>query len=449
MNDYTEQIKKFYKNFNIVLDIIKIVDSYSVTRYFIKLDRTNKTKITNVEKLVDDLGVELNVKNIKFTIDFENGGIVFEIPKKTRQTLYFDDLQSPTNAENGLQVCFGKDLNNNDFMVNLCETPHLLIAGTTGSGKSMFINSILINLLKTYKKDDLELYLIDPKRVELNIYKDTCQVKAFVDTLEKTKSLLALSIAEIEERYKKMEKINCRNIISYNKKTTAKLPYKLIIIDELADIILQDKKNKLKNDLQGFDTLENQIVRIAQIGRACGVHLIVATQRPSSDVITGLIKANIPSRVAFSVSSKIDSRIILDEKGAEKLTGKGDLLFKMVGDEELHRLQAPLVTDENIEKIVANNKDFSKINEAIEKEQQKKKQLRKEIQETKKAIEKEKRKAIALLTIKFLGILIFPCSTFLFLMFLLWQPGFWIMILFIISMYIFGVNKTIKKYDTT
>ena len=192
----------------------------------------------------------------------------------------------------------------------------------------------------------MELSLIDPKKVELSIYKNCEQVKEIANNLTETKQVLKDVLLEIDYRYRQLECYNCRNIESYNKKViSTRFPYKVIVIDELADIILQDRQEPTanrKNPLQE-QSLESLICRIAQIGRACGVHLIVATQRPSSDIITGLIKANIPSRVAFSVSSKIDSRVILDEKGAEKLTGKGDILFKMVGDEEIHRLQGAFV----------------------------------------------------------------------------------------------------------
>ena len=350
--DYTNNIINFYKNYNIDLCVTNIIDSYSITRYFIKIDRTNKTRIVNVEKLIDDLAVELNVKNVKMSIDVETGGIVFEIPKKNRKTLNLKDINYNMQTKEGLKVCFGKDLNNNDYIVNLCSTPHLLIAGTTGSGKSMFINNLLINLITNYKKDYLQLSLIDPKKVELNIYKNVEQVQKIANNLNDAKKILQDALIEIDKRYKLLENSNTRNIINYNKKSGNKLPYRIIVIDELADIILQDKKNKNIQEIKSEMSLENLIVRIAQIGRACGVHLIVATQRPSSDVITGLIKANIPSRVAFSVSSKIDSRIVLDSKGAEKLTGKGDLLFKMVGNEEIIRIQAPFVSDEEVESIV-------------------------------------------------------------------------------------------------
>ncbi len=387
MEDIKQKIIDFYKNYDINISIEKIVEAYQVDRYFLRLDRSNKTRIMNIEKLVDDLSAELGIKNIKFTTDFETGGIVFEIPKKDRKTLYIKDLAGACElASKGLQVCFGKDLNNNNYIVDLCNTPHLLIAGTTGSGKSMFINSILINLLNNYKKDYLELSLIDPKKVELSIYKNVKQVKEIANTLSESRKVLENILLEIDTRYKQLELINCRNIESYNQKAFNKMPYKVIIIDELADILLQDKKecqNAIKRGLN-VNSLENIICRIAQIGRACGVHLIVATQRPSSDIITGLIKANIPSRVAFSVSSRIDSRVILDEKGAEKLTGKGDMLFKMVGDEEIHRIQGAFVSDEEIEKAVNENIDQEEIQK-----QKEMKQLKQQLEEKQK-IEYEK-----------------------------------------------------------
>lgn len=349
--DYTQQIKDFYKNFNIDLDITNIIESYSVTRYFVELDRTNKTRIANVERLVDDLAVELNIKNIKFTIDYETGKIVLEIPNRHRKPLDFKDISYTIQETKGLTVCLGKGLNNNNYKINLCDTPHLLVAGTTGSGKSVFINSIICQLISNYSKNELELSLIDPKKVELSIYKNVEHVTDIATDLQSATTVLQNAIKQVEQRYKLLEENNTRNIENYNKKAYNKLPYKLIIIDELADILLQDKKNR-KRTINNEMTLEGYIVRIAQIGRACGVHLIVATQRPSSDVITGLIKANIPSRVAFSVSSKVDSRIILDDKGAEKLTGKGDLLFKMVGNEEITRIQSPFISDEEVESIV-------------------------------------------------------------------------------------------------
>ncbi len=436
MEEIKQEIIDFYKNYNINISIEKVVEAYQVNRYFIKLDRTNKTRITNVEKLVEDLSVELGIKNIKFTKDFETGGIVFEIPKKDRKTLYLKDIEYTDNEKKGLQVCFGKDLNNNNYIVNLCETPHLLVAGTTGSGKSVFINSILINLLNNYKKDYLELSLIDPKKVELSIYKNCEQVKEIANNLTDTKQILKNTLLEIDKRYKILENDNCRNIEGFQRKhnTYYSMPYKVIIIDELADIILQDRqeqKANRKNPLQE-QSLESLICRIAQIGRACGVHLIVATQRPSSDIITGLIKANIPSRVAFSVSTKIDSRVVLDDRGAEKLTSKGDMLFKMVGDEEVHRLQGAFVSDEEIEKTVDENTNKQEYEELKKRDEERRKAKLLELKDSKQQEQNKKQEYIKPKSDIIIGafgswlsnafICVFSCIIPLIIMFLLAPP---------------------------
>lgn len=462
MEDIKQSIINFYKNYDVNIAIEKVVEAFQVNRYFIKLDRSNKTRITNVEKLVDDLAAELGIKNIKFTTDFETGGIVFEIPKKDRKTLYLKDIEYIDSNQKGLQVCLGKDLNNNNYIINLCDTPHLLVAGTTGSGKSVFINSILINLLNNYKKDYLQISLIDPKKVELSIYKNCEQVKEIANNLAETKQILKNALLDIDYRYRQLETYNCRNIESYNKKAIIpKFPYKVIIIDELADIILQDRQEQTSNRKKTLQeqSLESLICRIAQIGRACGVHLIVATQRPSSDIITGLIKSNIPSRVAFSVSTKIDSRVILDDNGAEKLTGKGDMLFKMVGDEEIHRLQGAYVSDEEIEKAVDENTNKEEIKrQEVEKmaiiQQQKEQEEQQRI--LKEKAEKERKKQENELKFEavinnimqwFLGVIIMLFSSFIWLigMFFICRPVFWIFILIIIFAIVYTLFDGIKR----
>ena len=440
MEEIKQNIINFYKNYDINILIDKVVEAYQVDRYFIKLDRSNKTRIANVEKLVDDLSAELSIKNIKFTTDFETGGIVFEIPKKDRKTLLLKDIEYIDSNKKGLQVCLGKDLNNNNYMINLCDTPHLLVAGTTGSGKSVFINSILINLLNNYKKDYLQVSLIDPKKVELSIYKNCEQVKEIANNLAETTQILKNALLDIDYRYRQLETYNCRNIESYNKKEIIpKFPYKVIIIDELADIILQDRQEQTsnrKNPLQE-QSLESLICRIAQIGRACGVHLIVATQRPSSDII----------------------RVILDDKGAEKLTGKGDMLFKMVGDEEIHRLQGAYVSDEEIEKAVDENTDKEEIKrQEAEKmallQQQKEKEEQQRI--LKEKAEKERKKQENELKFEavinnimqwFLGVIIMLFGSFigLVLMFFICRPVFWILILGIIFAIVYALFDGIKR----
>ena len=351
--DYSSQIEEFYNQYNIKLSVKKHIQSYSITRFFASIE--SKTKLSAIENLVEDLSLSLNIKNIKISIDYESGLLAFEIPNRKRKTLYFSEILQDNVENEGLQIPIGKDLNNNTYTIDLCKTPHLLVAGTTGSGKSVFLNTVLLNLINNYDDEYLNLFLIDPKRVELSIYKNIRQVDVggIARTLEGSKRMLLDILSKINERYELLEKSNTRSIASYNKKSSDKLPYIVIVIDELADILMQDRKSNRKKIKENFEnSLESIICRIAQIGRACGVHLIVATQRPSSDVIKGLIKANIPSRVAFSVSNGVDSRVILDTRGAEKLTGQGDMLFKMVGDEELHRIQGAFVSDEEVENVV-------------------------------------------------------------------------------------------------
>lgn len=349
--DHSEQIEKFYNIFKIDLKVTKYIDSLSVSRFYATIQ--GKTKINAVEKLTSELSIFLGVKNVNLIIDSINNCIIFEIPKKTRQNLVLKDIikDNSTNKK-GLQVAFGKDLNNNIFKVDLCKMPHLLVAGTTGSGKSVFLNTIILNLLYNYTPQELNLLMIDPKKVELSIYKDIPHLKTEIATdTDTAKKVLDFAIDEMLKRYELLQQNKSRSIETYNEKSIHKMPYLLIIIDELADLMLSDIKTKLGSDLTGTTKIDEKICRIAQMGRACGVHLIVATQRPSTDVITGLIKANIPSRIAFSVSNLYDSKVILDQKGAEKLTGNGDMYFKQVGNDELIRIQGAFVSDDEVEKI--------------------------------------------------------------------------------------------------
>lgn len=349
--NYTNKLIEFYKMFNINIKITNYIKSLSVSRYYATF--TGKTRIKSIESLTSELSIFLGTKNIKTTIDSLNNSIIFEIPNNTRQALYFTNIIKENTKKEGLQVCFGKDLNNNNYYVDLCKTPHLLISGTTGSGKSVFINNIILNLLYNYTPKELNLIMIDPKKVELSIYKNIPHLKAEIATeTETAKKLLDYVIKEMYKRYELLQEQNTRNIENYNKKVNEKMPYLVIIIDELADLMLSDTKTKLGVDLIGQQRIDDKICRIAQMGRACGIHLIVATQRPSTDVITGLIKANIPSRVAFSVSNMYDSKVILDIKGAEKLTGNGDMYYKPIGNNDLVRIQSPFVSDEEVERIV-------------------------------------------------------------------------------------------------
>lgn len=353
-----EQIEEFYKKFEIDLQVSNIIDTYSITRYFLELDKNSTTRIAKIEKLTEDLAVFLGIKNIRYTRDYATGGIVLEIPKEQRNILQYKEIEAQA-TDKGISICFGKDLNNNDLMVDLCTTPHLLVAGTTGSGKSCFINSIISQIIEKYPYQKVKLSLIDPKRVELSKYKNAKHVAEFADNTESARAILTRALIEIEERYQYIEEKGLRDMKEYYKSNYCApglMFYKFIIIDEVADLLLQDKKtNKRRLDTKEL-SIENLIVRIAQIGRACGVHLIIATQRPSSDIITGLIKANVPSRVALSVSTKVDSRVILDTAGAEKLLGNGDALVKIIGNDEIVRIQAPYITNQEIDEIIEKHK---------------------------------------------------------------------------------------------
>ncbi len=367
-------IEKFYKKIGIEIKIINHINSCSVVTYYATID-TTETTIKQIENRVNDLSLFCGVKNINILLDYSNKYIVFEVPKQKRQILEYKTFnKSIDNLQNGLCVNVGTTTKNEIYNINLCKMPHLLIAGTTGSGKSMLINTMLISLFQNYSPYELQALLIDPKQVEFSIYENIPHLyNKIVTTTEETRKQLTNVLIEIDRRYTILKNNNVKNIETYNNINNNKMPYLLIVIDELADLFMQDKKSKLKVDMLGEKRIEDLICRIAQVGRACGVHLIVATQRPSSDIITGLIKSNIPSRIALSVATSTDSRIILDTKGAEKLQGNGDLLLKVIGNQELIRMQGAYISESEIETEIKNI--ITKNNKYIE-EQQKKQQIK-------------------------------------------------------------------------
>lgn len=342
------KIEQFYKGNKINLSIIRKVESLQLTTFFSKIDCYDIKTINKIIKLQNALCLYLQIDNINIKQDNTSGCIVFEIPKDKRGVLSFTELQKDyIKDRNGLYVNLGMSTKNEVYNLDLCKTPHLLIAGTTGSGKSVLINSILTSLLLNYSPSELELILIDVKQVEFSIYKDIPHLLCkTITNLTDTKVVLSQCIDDINKRYERLKNTNCRNIQEYNRISETEMKYRLIVIDELAELFMLENKSKLRADLEGYDRIENQLCRIAQIGRACGVHLILSTQRPSTDVITGLLKSNIPSRIALSVSSAVDSKVILDSLGAEKLTGKGDMLLKLIGNSETTRLQSAFISDE-------------------------------------------------------------------------------------------------------
>ena len=336
-------------SFGVKTKILDICRGPSVTRY--ELQPQAGIKVSRITSLADDIALNLATAGVRIEAPIPGKPAVgIEVPNKIRSTVNIRSVfeaQSYINMRSPLTMALGKDIAGQAQVADLCKMPHLLIAGSTGSGKSVCVNSIIISFLFRSGPEDVKLILIDPKVVELAEYNGIPHLLMPVVTEpRKAAGALGASVAEMERRYKLFAENNVRDIKSYNKMAKQNpamehLPYIAIVIDELADLMMVAGKE-----------VEDYICRIAQKARAAGIHLIVATQRPSVDVITGLIKANIPSRIAFAVSSQIDSRTILDSGGAEKLLGNGDMLFLPVGAAKPVRVQGTYVTDEEISAVL-------------------------------------------------------------------------------------------------
>ena len=307
-------------------------------------------KVSKILTLQDDLAMALKAQTIRIQAPIPGKDVVgIEVPNQNLETIYLKEiLESEVfkNASSPLTMALGKDIVGAPFVTDLKKLPHLLIAGTTGSGKSVGINAMLLSLLYRNSPQTLRLMMIDPKMLEFSIYNDIPHLLIPVIT-EAKKAITALSnmVAEMERRYKIMSQTRTKNIESYNEKMKSEggeqFPYIVVIIDELADLMMTSGKD-----------VELYIGRLAQMARASGIHLIVATQRPSVDVVTGLIKANLPSRISYRVGQRIDSKVILDQMGAESLLGRGDMLFTPPGSPGVIRLHAPFASEKEIETIV-------------------------------------------------------------------------------------------------
>ena len=307
-------------------------------------------KVSKILTLQDDLAMALKAQTIRIQAPIPGKDVVgIEVPNQNLETIYLKEiLESEVfkNASSPLTMALGKDIVGAPFVTDLKKLPHLLIAGTTGSGKSVGINAMLLSLLYRNSPQTLRLMMIDPKMLEFSIYNDIPHLLTPVIT-EAKKAITALSnmVAEMERRYKIMSQTRTKNIESYNEKMKSEggeqFPYIVVIIDELADLMMNSGKD-----------VELYIGRLAQMARASGIHLIVATQRPSVDVVTGLIKANLPSRISYRVGQRIDSKVILDQMGAESLLGRGDMLFTPPGSPGVIRLHAPFASEKEIETIV-------------------------------------------------------------------------------------------------
>lgn len=345
------------KNFNVDGKIISITNGPSLTRYEFK--PSPGIKVSKIKGLSDDIALKLAVPRVRIAPVPNKAAIGIEVPNKStnlvniRQVLSSKEFKS---TDKKLNVVLGKSISGKTVIADLADMPHLLIAGATGSGKSVCVNTIVTSILYSATPDEVKFLMIDPKVVELSHYNGIPHLVLPVVTDPK-KAAIALNwaVKEMEERYEKFAKTFTRDLQSYNVKfPEGKMSQIVVIIDELADLMMVAPKQ-----------VENSIARIAQKARAAGIHLIVATQRPSVDVITGVIKANIPSRISFAVSSAVDSRTILDEGGAEKLLGKGDMLYRPVGAPKPIRLQGAFISDEEVSRtteFIKNQIDKEKIN---------------------------------------------------------------------------------------
>ncbi len=344
IGDLLEKLSKF----NIEGDVVRTYAGPVVTTFEFK--PAAHIKVSKILGLQDDLAMALRAQTIRIQAPVPGKDVVgIEIPNKQIDTIYLREILEDNifrKSKSPLTIALGKDIVGKPFVTDLKKLPHLLIAGTTGSGKSVGINAMILSLLYRNSPDQLRLMMIDPKMLEFSIYNDIPHLLTPVITQPK-KAITALSnmVGEMERRYQMMSQTRTKNIETYNEKAKKQkmepLPYIVVIIDELADLMMTGGKD-----------VEFSISRLAQMARASGIHLIVATQRPSVDVVTGLIKANLPSRISFKVGQKIDSKVILDTVGAESLLGRGDMLFTPPGGGGLIRLHAPWSSEEEIENIV-------------------------------------------------------------------------------------------------
>jgi DNA segregation ATPase FtsK/SpoIIIE, S-DNA-T family len=341
-----EALVQTLAHFGVEATVVGQISGPRVTRYELQL--APGTKVSKVAALKDDLSYALATTEIRILAPIPGKQAVgVELPNSSPSYValgdIFDDLPATASP---LSVWLGKDISGSSVWTDLARMPHILIAGTTGSGKSGCINTILTSILLRSTPDDVRLILIDPKKIELNYYEAIPHLLTPVVSSPKEASIvLANVVSEMERRYERLSQVRARSLNEANRAFRSRgepaLPYLLVVIDELADLMMIAPQD-----------VEDAVIRLAQKSRAVGIHLVLATQRPSVDVITGMIKANVPSRIAFAVSSQTDSRVILDASGAESLLGQGDMLFKPLGTSRLQRLQGAFVTEEEIALIV-------------------------------------------------------------------------------------------------
>ncbi len=335
-------LESVFQDFNIDVRVVNVKLGPVVTLF--EILPAAGIKINTIINLADDISRSMGVGAVRISQIYGTQYLGVEVPNEQRETVTIKELLSNDNFKNTsskIPICIGKDISGNIEVIDLSKTPHLLVAGTTGSGKSVFINTLLASLLYKFSPDDLRLILIDPKMLELSVYNDIAHLLTPVVT-EPKKAILALKwvCKEMERRYSLMNEENTRSLEGYNQKSIEKLPYIIVFIDEMADLMMTAGKE-----------VEHYVQRLAQMARACGIHLVMATQRPSVDIITGSIKANFPSRISFQVASKYDSRTVLGEIGAEQLLGNGDMLMSKNGG-NIVRYQSAFISDNEVNKLI-------------------------------------------------------------------------------------------------
>lgn len=350
-----DKLEKTLLSFGVEAKILEVTKGPSVTRF--ELQPKAGIKVSKIVNLSDDIALGLAAKGVRIEAPIPGkSAIGIEVPNKEQTPVFFREILESNEFKNNnykVACALGKDITGKCIVTDISKMPHVLIAGATGSGKSVCINTLIVSILYKYSPEDVKLLMVDPKVVELSVYNGIPHLLIPVVTdPKKAAAALNWAVNEMTRRYKLFADNGVRNIDSYNelvKKGVVeeKLPYIVIIIDELADLMMACPRD-----------VEDYICRLAQMARAAGMHLVIATQRPSVDVITGLIKANIPSRISFAVSSQVDSRTILDSTGAEKLLGKGDMLFYPVGESKPKRVQGAFISEEEVENVVSFIKDI-------------------------------------------------------------------------------------------
>lgn len=344
------------KDFDIQSELVRITPGPVVTMYEVR--PAPGIRVNRIANLSDDLALALKAIAVRIQAPIPGSDTVgIEIPNDDREIVNFRELASSEDFRKGcgpLTMILGKDIAGRPFMADLTRMPHLLVAGATGAGKSVCLNGILLSLLYRTQPEEMRLLLVDPKRIEMAMYADEPHlIHPVVTEMSEAKNALDWAVHEMDQRYEAMARMGVRNVASYNQRLAGyngqlppdladlePLPYLVIVIDELADLMMTAARE-----------VETSIVRLAQLARAAGIHMILATQRPSVDVVTGLIKANFPCRISFQVTSRHDSRTILDQAGAEHLLGRGDMLFKPSGG-RLQRLHGPFLSDEEVQNVV-------------------------------------------------------------------------------------------------